>query len=120
MQKVYLATPYNHDDIEVMKRRYNAVTEQAGILMQKGCIVYSPITHNHPIAELGLAPRGWEYWKDNDSRFIEWCNAMYIFDLPGWRESTGVTAEIKIARELKKSVFHIIPTKVCLEKYRLV
>lgn len=58
---VYLATPYTHDDEAVEEERFERVSIIAGHLMNQGYIVYSPISHNHPIAKLVKLPGTWEY-----------------------------------------------------------
>jgi len=46
---IYLATPYSHDDPEVMEERFALVTATAAQLMLAGYVVYSPITHGHAV-----------------------------------------------------------------------
>ena len=70
-------------------------------------LVFSPISHTHPIAAAGNLPVGWEFWKQYDLTFIEWCDELYVLMADGWRESTGVTAEIKLAKELGKPVRYL-------------
>jgi hypothetical protein len=65
--------------------------------MNQGLMVYSPIAHRHPGALLGLYPIGWEYWKDFDTLILSRCDALFVLMLDGWRESSGVKAEIQIA-----------------------
>lgn len=102
--KIYLATPYSHDDPEIREKRFLNVTKMAGIIMAKGHIVYSPITQSHLIAKMHDLPVDWEYWKKVDTSFIEWCEELWVFRQPGVDESVGVTEEILIANKLNKPV----------------
>lgn len=75
--------------------------------MRAGNHVYSPISHSHPIAKVCDLPLGWDYWGAVDRSFIEWADAVYVLMLDGWKGSTGVGAEIEIARSLGKDVSYI-------------
>jgi hypothetical protein len=97
---IYLACPYAHKDPAVMQHRYEKVTRKAGELMKLGHVVYSPITHNHPIATMIELPRTWEFWKEKDLPFICASDELWVYAIDGWKESVGVTAELEIAREL--------------------
>lgn len=106
MSKIYLAVPYSGTD-EQRQERFEKVNKVAAKLMKEGHIVFSPISHNHPIAtECGL-PMGWNYWKNHDTSFIKWCDILCILTLDGWAESVGIKAEIKIAATYAKQVIYI-------------
>jgi len=107
MKKIYLAVPYSHPDSAVRVFRFQEVNKVAAKLMCEGNLVFSPISHTHPIAVAGDLPKGWNYWKDYDKSFIEWADEIYVFMLEGWKESTGVQAEIKLAEDLGKKVTYI-------------
>jgi len=107
MKKIYLATPYSHPDLTIRLARFEAINKVAGELMRKGCLVFSPISHTHPIAVAGNLPLGWEFWAAYDRSFIEWCDEVHVFQQDGWQESTGVVAEIKLAKEMNKPVVFI-------------
>lgn len=109
MTKIYLACPYSHDDPKVREERFKMVNCMAGILMQEGNVVFSPISHTHPIAEARCLPKGWEFWRGQDLPFIEWCDELHVLMLEGWTESVGVQAEINMAENTGKFVAFIIP-----------
>jgi hypothetical protein len=97
---VYLACPYSHKDHKVMVSRFEAVNKVAADLMGKGQYIFSPISHTHPIALAGFLPHGWDYWEGYDRRILKCCDRIIVLRLDGWKESTGVQAEIKIGEEL--------------------
>ena len=107
MKKIYLATPYSHPDPQVREFRFYEVNKVAARLMCEGNLVFSPISHTHPIAVAGDLPRGWNYWKDYDSSFIEWADEIYVLKVLGWKQSTGVQAEIKLAEAMGKPVIYL-------------
>jgi hypothetical protein len=104
---VYLASPYSHKDPLVRLARFEAVCRVAGELMGNGFVVFAPIAHSHPIAELTRLPTDWAYWEVFDREFLRACSAIYVLQLPGWEESVGVQAEIRIAQELGLPVTYI-------------
>ena len=107
MKKIYLAVPYSDPDSRIRQKRFETVNKVAAALMNKGFLVFSPISHTHPIAEAGRLPLGWEFWKEYDESFIEWADEIHVLKLPGWKESTGVQAEISIAKRQGKPVNYI-------------
>jgi len=107
MKKIYLATPYSHPNPAIRETRFNAVNKMAAKLMREGYLVFSPISHTHPIAIAGDLPKGWEFWAAYDYTFIEWADEVHVFQQEGWQESTGVQAEIKLANEMNKPVLYI-------------
>ena len=109
MKKIYLATPYSHKQQNIRRDRFNAVNEVAAKLMRDGNLVFSPISHTHPIAEAGGLPKDWEFWEEYDKTFIEWADEVYVFMQEGWAESKGVTAEIEIAKETNKPITLLAP-----------
>jgi len=108
---IYLACPYTHKDREVMLYRFEMVNKAAARLMAEGKYVFSPISHTHPIAEAGSLPRGWDYWEGYDRRVLKGCDKIIVLCLPGWKESTGVQAEIGIGQEMGIPVEYMEPIK---------
>ena len=113
----YLAVPYTykHSDKRtqqlVQKFRFEAVTRAAGwLLSEHGWNVLSPITHSHPIHVLYPEVRGdWESWKRIDTEFLQLSSRIIVLTLPGWKDSTGVTAELEIAKGLGIDLWYIHP-----------
>lgn len=98
----YLAVPYSHSEHYMLVARHLIVNIVAANLMAQGVYVFSPISHTHPIAEAacGKLPRGWDFWQGYDSTILQNCEKVIVLRLPGWEESTGVQAEIKLATEM--------------------
>ena len=91
---MYLASPYSHPDQAVRELRFRQAAQAAAYLMSRGLMIFSPIAHTHPIAEFGL-PKGWDFWRPYDELFMDACRGIVVLMLDGWRESTGVRAEIQ-------------------------
>ncbi len=94
---LYLGTPYTHVDQSVMAARFLAVNRTAVKLINDGFLVFSPITHGHPLALDGDLPRDWEYWKQYSLRMLSMCDALVVLRVDGWKESKGLTEEIEFA-----------------------
>lgn len=99
MSIAYLACPYSHPDPKVKKERHTTVNRVTFHLMQKGILVYSPLTHNIPIDSLGIHG-DWMTWKDFDHKMLSRCDRLLVLKLPGWESSKGVAAEIEQANQL--------------------
>ena len=102
---VYLACPYSHPMRNTRFVRFQAANVAADMLTHwRDELVFSPISHSHPICEAcGEAePENgpWEYWERFDRAILSLCRKLYVLPLPGWKESKGVQAEIVIAQEL--------------------
>jgi hypothetical protein len=97
---IYLATPYTHENNEVMERRYEAVTHTLGALLEHGQAAYSPITHCRKVQQMGYCDEWTEDdWLGFDKNFLDHCDTVLILGLPGWKSSPGVTWEIAYAEE---------------------
>lgn len=103
MKKIYLACPYSDPDPTIMEKRFKEATKAAGILIKKGYIVFSPITHCHPIATTCNLPTDVEFWIKYDLEFLKWCDEMWVLIIPGHAESLGIKMEYDIMNHLKKS-----------------
>lgn len=104
---IYLAVPFTHPDRAVMEDRFKRVNAVAAKLMAQNKHVFSPISHTYPIALAGELPHGWDYWEAYDTVMISRCTLLYVLMLDGWKESKGVTGEIKIAKKFDVPVVYI-------------
>ena len=105
----YVAAPYSHDDPAVRELRFRKINAYCAAQMAAGVILYSPISHCHPIAFEHALPTDWAFWERFDRAMIGCCQRLTVLTLDGWRESRGVQAEIKIALDMN------IPVEYALE-----
>lgn len=105
--KIYLAAPYTHKDKAVVLDRVSRINKKAAALMREGHIVFSPISHSHPIAVENELPTTFEYWRKMNHSFIDWCDTVFVLQLDGWGQSIGVKDEIVYCRNLKKPIAYI-------------
>jgi len=104
---IYLAVPYSHPDRRIREQRYYEVTKFAGELMQEGYLVFSPITHSHPIACHVDLPKDFEFWERFCLEILKRCDELWVLCLPGWTTSVGVRAEIAKAKELGMEIVFV-------------
>ena len=114
---IYLASPYSHERPEIRAARYEEICYLAGFFITNGYVIYSPITHTHPIAiRMGL-PTDWNFWKKFDETILFRCEALWIATMKGWINSTGIENEIKIAKRLGIPISYVNPiTKEVTQK----
>jgi len=108
MDIIYLAIPYSHDDKRIELMRFEIANFVASALMKQGEVVFSPISHTHPMVKYGL-PSNWEYWKSQDTAFLSVCTRFKIVKIDGWDKSSGVTNETKYMKERGIDVEYVDP-----------
>lgn len=104
-QLIYLASPYSHKSKTVMRQRENDINNIGATLLNKGYFIYGPISMSAAIARSGKMGSGWDTWRELDLLMIDKCDEMWVVDMPGWLESTGVAAEIEHCLKTGKPVF---------------
>ena len=119
----YLASPYTAKGLTGNARkalqhtRYIDITHIGAVLMADyGLLVLTPITASYgivmhdPTSSLG---GDWEQWKALDEKQITQCDGgLIVAMMEGWKESTGVTAEIQHAKALGKPIYYLEPSLV--------
>jgi len=111
----YLAAPYTHNDKAIEAARFAAVTRKAAQWFAAGRLAFSPLTHSHPIARLlGPAAGDWKTWAAFDTAMVRACPRFAVYRLPGFDTSTGVAAEIKLAKGLGRTIDYVDPTALAL------
>ena len=107
---VYLASPYEHEDEEVMFSRFDEIskiTEQI-LIEVPGIVPFSPIAYTYQYRHLDDFD-----WLDRmDFCFLSACDAMLFVQMDGWGESDGMVREKRFCREQEIPVFHTMPNDV--------
>ena len=107
-RKIYLACPYSHPSQLVRELRTEQVDAKAAELMKKGNLVFSPLSHSHPISKYVDAERNasHEFWLEQDYWILDICDEVRVLCLEGWVDSYGVSAEIARAKELGMNIVY--------------
>lgn len=103
----YLSTPYSHPDPIVEEQRFRKAAEIAGRLMNQGLIMFSPISHCHPIKQEVNLPGTWDFWSRLDYHYIDLSDEVIVAKMDGWDKSRGVKAEIAYAKSTGKPVSYV-------------
>ncbi len=94
---IYLAGPYTDPDPSVRAARAHDATVASARMIERGYIVYSPLTMTHPIDVQMSADgetQGSDYWVAFDEAFMEHCAAIVVLMTSGWDRSRGVAREV--------------------------
>ena len=104
MKKIYLASPYSDDDPEVERKRFESVCKIAASLISEGCLVFCPIAHSHPIHIHGDMRTDSGYWAKLNESWLDWCDELWIANMPNWHQSKGIRREMKYAKKIGKKI----------------
>lgn len=96
---IYLGQPYSHKEFEIRERRFRMAVKATAALLNYGHVVYSPILHCHPLAQLEKLPTSFAFWKNLNLGMLSKADELYVLTIDGWRESLGLTSEIAFAKE---------------------
>ena len=103
MSKIFLSLPYTGME----QKSFDIANEHAAKLISQGHIVFSPISHSHPIAKAGNLPGGFEFWWKQNKSFLDWCDEVVVLMVEGWLESSGVQREVHYATKIQKPVHFV-------------
>jgi nucleoside 2-deoxyribosyltransferase len=99
--KIYLAAPYAHPDPVTREMRVELVNRKAARLMEEGNLVFSPLSHSHPISKwCRIDSCSHNFWLKQDLWILEICDEMHIYCLEGWESSKGIAIEKAYAQKL--------------------
>jgi hypothetical protein len=106
MDKIYIASPYSHENSAIRERRYERVRKFITNFYvespKSSLILYSPIVYWHHIAQDGgdKFPDNYNFWLSREVQTMKECVSLWIYGLEGWKDSKGIHREIGIARAL--------------------
>lgn len=112
---IYLASPYTHADPLIIKTRFLLVEQCTAILLSRREWIYSPIVHCHELALKNELPSDFDFWKEYNIHMLRSSSKMYILDIPGWRESKGVSGEYAFAQSAYIPVTFVTEEGVLLD-----
>ena len=104
---IYLASPYSDADPHVRQQRFDRVYSRTARLIKAGVKVFSPIVYSHPMSISFDIPNGWAFWQEHNDEWLEKCEELWIYCLPGWDESNGVRHELAYANKLGMPVKYL-------------
>jgi len=109
---VYIASPFTHNNPAIREARFVEAVICNGWFLDRykdrDTFFYSPIAHAHTIALRSELPHEWQFWAAFDECFLSKCDELWVLTVPGWKRSTGVVAERKIAEKYGLPIRFII------------
>ena len=105
MRMIYLAAPYTNHTPENRQLFFEIQCKITADLFNQGLYVFAPLIMAHPVASRHNLPPEWEFWKEFDERLLCVCTDLWVIMFPGWKQSTGVQAEVEYATK------HNIPVR---------
>lgn len=108
MKKIYLACPYSHEIEDIRISRFHLANRKAAHLMEKGYIVFSPLSHSHPISNYTKTDSmDHDFWLKQDLTWLAMCDELWIYCLPDWEKSRGIKEEVLFAEKNHIPVYYI-------------
>lgn len=104
---IYIASPYSHNDPAVVIKNFELVSQLAANLCSEGHVAFSPITYGHTLLAYKDMPSDWAFWKNFCLSFLQHCDELLVYQIPGWDMSRGVTEEINFAKENNITIKYI-------------
>jgi len=105
---IYLAGPYTQPDPAVREQRFEQANRAAALLMADGHMVFSPISHTHPLVKYRM-PVEYDFYRRWSKLFLSVSNQIGVLRVDGWRASVGVKAEIAFMEAAGKPVKYLDP-----------
>lgn len=112
--RVYLTSPFTHSSKKIMNGREKAVAIAAARLTKRfngSLAIIQPIVQSYRMNQVcpGLFGASFEAWQEIDFEFILGCHELWVLKLKGWKDSTGVRAEIAYAKQNGLLVQYLTP-----------
>jgi nucleoside 2-deoxyribosyltransferase len=105
--KIYLAIPYTYNP----ERSFKIANKICADLMSKGHVVFSPISHSHPVADYlpNELRTDSNWWMGQDLPFVEWADEVHVICIGEYgcnliEDSKGVQMELAHAKEKGKPI----------------
>jgi hypothetical protein len=100
----FVSSPYSHTDKAVVEQRMALLNKSiAKIQGQYFCV--TPLWNHYILEYDNSIGSDWNFWKEYCEEMMKRCIGIIVLDnIDGWKESTGVDAEIKLAQKLNKPI----------------
>lgn len=109
---IYLASPYFHNSVEVMKARYHEALLAAAFLLRAKKWNFSPISYCHEMSTRYGMPRDFEFWREYDMHMIRAATEFYILCIEGWDRSLGIMNERQLAEHRHLPITFMTPVQM--------
>ncbi len=107
MYDIFVISPYTHTDPDIERERVIQTEAFLAGLTIGGGVAYSTIVAMHHLTEKYELPADYSFWQHHCRTMISCAREVYVLCLDGWKESVGVSDEIRIANDLNKDIKYI-------------
>jgi len=97
---IYLAAPYTAPEPSLQRERFRYTIRALRILMERGEVVFCPITYGHFLEDRLRRTFPHEYWLRFCRAILAGASHLYVLTARGWEESRGVREEVHLAHSL--------------------
>lgn len=101
---IYLASPYTHEDPDVVEKRVFDTEAKFVELFNLGKFVFAPTLYCHAVSKTYALGGSYKIWRPFCLEMLRRCDKLCVLQLDGWDSSVGVLNEIRLARELHKII----------------
>jgi hypothetical protein len=106
-RKIFVAGPFNGVSEEEKQGRVNSIKLYCVKLFSEGDTPISALLMGLTFADIGGLPTNTEMWMEYCEKMLNGCDELHVLMLDGWEKSTGVAAEIEIAKRLGIEIKYI-------------
>lgn len=113
---IYLATPYTSLDLPTRNWRFQRARSALYSLWDSGMPAICPVILGHEYEQRqrsGPRERPHEFWMVMARAQLSSCTSLWLLTLPGWEESKGVEAEVRLAHGMGRSIQGYAPFDKC-------
>lgn len=105
---IYVASPYNHSDKNVIERRMKIVNRYCADLFNEGYTFISPLSTGHAfVTEKPDIDTSFEHFKEWCENLMTISTEIHIICQDGWDVSNGVKFEIEYAKNNNLTIKYI-------------
>lgn len=105
--KIYLAIPYTFNPV----KSFEIANKVTADLMSKGNVVFSPISHSHPVADYlpDHLRTDSNWWMGQDLPMVDWADEVHVVCIGEYgcdliEDSKGVQMELEHAKQTRKPI----------------
>lgn len=104
---IYLASPFSHDNKDVVASRVDAACRMTARLIKAGWKVYSPIAYTYSLCAFDVLPESADWWRPLNDHVQRLCDELWVLKLDGWDTSKGIAHEIRLALDAGQPIVTI-------------
>lgn len=115
---IVVSGPYSHSNPDIKQIRVKAIADACVKLFQNGEMCSSPLLAGLSFIEKSShkMPDDYAFWQKFCRSYVEKGHKLYVLDLDGWQESSGVKDEIDCAIKNTIPVYLVEPTTLNIIK----